>query len=102
MAPKMFDTDELMSMFGFVDEEDREKWDRMEKAKQDRGRTGEKSLATKVSEGGLGMAEQVVTSKMRAAHVGKNDKARESSMRRTTRWEKTDFVEDEKDGMPGF
>lgn len=57
-----------MDMLGFVDEEDRERWAKLEQAKEQRVAQGMgNGLATQAAQPGLGLAEKVIGSKIYAA-----------------------------------
>lgn len=59
--------DSIMDMLGFVDEEDRERWAKLEQAKEQRMANKGNGLATQAAQPGLGLAEKVIGAKVYAA-----------------------------------
>lgn len=78
---------DFAEMMGFVTDEDREKWAKMEQMKQERTQSKGNPLSQAAS-GGVNLMQQTVQSKMTSASINENDVRRESAPR-VRKWEET-------------
>lgn len=91
---------DFADMMGFVNDEDRDKWDKMEQMKQQRSQAKGNPLS-KAADGGVNLMQQSAQSKMTSASINENDNRRESTPRRREWVEHTQFEGDVGQGDAG-
>lgn len=91
---------DFAEMMGFVTDEDREKWSKMEEMKRQRSQAKGNPLSQAAS-GGVNLMQQSVQSKMTSASINENDNRRESTPRRREWVERTEFEGDVGQGDTG-
>jgi len=92
--------EDVASMMGFVTDEDRDRWAKMEEAKKARAQAKGNPLSEAAS-GGVNLMQQTVQSKMTSASINENDNRREQTPRRRVFEERTEFEGDVGQGSDG-
>lgn len=88
---------ELQNMLGFVDDEDRANWDRLEENKARRQEVKGPGIVSKAVTPGLGLMEQALSGRVTSAHTDEFDNQRASRPVETVTRTQSRFADEPQD-----